>query len=177
LSACEKPFDRTPAGFKHACYGDDARRNMVCSERRWVATFSAEEADWPEIKAMVSKAGSDSSLDIFDVSSIHPGYVRTAELYACSAAGVMLSFDKRIYENAELNRDGNQVLIELRTYKNSYDWRPLAGRMESELKAKWPHAVEVETPPPLGNDRALPDSVESCAESMPNKSLERTHER
>lgn len=167
LSACEEPFERTPAGFKQACYGEDWRRNLVCSERRWVAKLPAKEADWPTIKAIVSKAGTDNSLEIFDVSSNHPGYVRTAELYACSASGVMLSFDKRIYEKAQRNRDDNQVLIELRTYKNSYDWRPLADHIESELKTRWPYGVEVETPPPLGNDRAIPDEVASCAESAP----------
>lgn len=164
LSACEKPGDRTPAGFEEACYGGDPRRNWVCSENRWVARFSAKEADWPAIKAIVSKVGADSSLQVFDVSSVQPGYIRTAEVYACSASGVMLSFDKRIYDKAEQNHDGDEVRIELRTYKNSYDWRPLAGKMESELRAAWPHPVEIERPAPRGNDRALPDSVPNCDE-------------
>jgi hypothetical protein len=164
LGGCDKPFDRTPVGFKEACYGDDPPRNWVCSERRWVASFSAKESDWPAIKAMVSTVGTDNSLKVFDVSSNHPGYIRTAELYACSASGVMLSFDKRIYDKAELNGEGDEVRIELRTYKNSYDWRPLADGMESELRAKWPNAVETERPAPLGNARALPDSIRTCDE-------------
>jgi hypothetical protein len=113
---------------------------------------------------MVSTVGRDNSLKVFDVSSNYPGYIRTAELYACSASGVMLSFDKRIYDKAELNREGDEVRIELRTYKSSYDWRPLADGMESELGAKWPHSVATERAAPRGSARALPDGVSTCDE-------------
>lgn len=164
VAGCEKPFDRTPAGFKEACYGEDPQRNWVCSEQRWVAKFSAGESDWPAIKSMVHAVGTARSLEIFDVSSNHPGYIRTAEIYACSASGVMLFFDKRIYDRPEMNRDGDEVRIELRTWRNAYDWRALADRMEEELKARWPQPVEIETPGPLGNARALPDAVPDCDE-------------
>jgi len=165
LAGCEQPFDRTPPGFKEACYGgDDWKRNTVCSERRLVISTHASESEWPLLGNIVAEAGRSRSLKTFDVSSNIPGYVRTLEVYACSADGVVMSLDKRVHERAGVDQDGDSIRVEIRTYKNSYDWEPLAATLTSAMESKWPRPSSVERPAPLGGKRALPDSAPDCEE-------------
>jgi len=163
-AGCERPFDRTPPGFKEACYGENPKRNWLCSERRLVVSTHGAESDWPLIGKIVADVGRSHSLEVFDVGGNDPGHVRTLEVYACSADGLMMSVDKRIYERPAANRGGDAITVELRTYKNSYDWEPLAETLVSALQTKWPRQLRVERPEPLGSNRALPDDVPDCEE-------------
>jgi hypothetical protein len=167
ISACEQPFDRTPAGYAEACYGgkENAKRNWVCSENRMIVTTSGTESEWPALGKIVADFGRSRSLDVFDTSTRIPEYIRTLQVSVCSAEGLFLLLDKRIYHNEQLNRDGDAITIALRTYRNSYQWQPLSKQLLSELREKWPYPIEAQWPAPRGSDRALPDSVQSCEES------------
>jgi hypothetical protein len=166
ISGCERPFDRSPTGYAEACHGgkEDAKRNWVCSENRMIVTTSATEAEWPALGKIVADFGRSRSLDVFDTSTDIPEYIRTLTVSVCSADGLFLLLDKRMYHNEQLNRDGDAITIALRTYRNSYEWRPLSEQLLSELREKWPHAVDTRWPAPRGSNRALPDSVQSCDE-------------
>ena len=162
---CEAPFDRTPAGFADACYGGrrDAARNWVCSQNRLKVTVEATEADWPLLAKIVSDYGRGRDLDVFDTSA-RLSYVRTVEMSVCSSQGLFLMLDKRIYTDTTQNRDGNRVDINLRTYRDEFDWRPLADTFVAAVRKNWHGPLQVEWPEPVGPARALPDSVKSCEE-------------
>jgi hypothetical protein len=166
ISACEQPFDRSPPGFVEACHGGkaQAKRNWVCSENRLSITTSGSEAEWPALGKIVAEFGRSRSLEVFDTSTTIQDYIRTLEISVCSAEGLYLLLDKRIYENDALNRDGDTITIVLRTYRNAYEWRPLSQQLLSTLREKWPHPIETEWPAARGSNRALPDSVQSCEE-------------
>jgi hypothetical protein len=162
---CEAPFDRTPAGFVDACYGGrrEAARNWVCSQNRLTVTVEATEADWPLLAKIVADYGRDRNLDVFDTSA-RLSYVRTVEVSVCSSQGLFLMLDKRIYTDPTQNRDGNRVDIHLRTYRDAFDWRPLADTFVAAVRKNWHGPMQVEWPEPVGPARALPDSVKSCEE-------------
>jgi hypothetical protein len=162
-SGCERPGDRAPAGFTDACHGGetDAKKNWVCSENRLIVTTTASETEWPALGKLVGDFGRSRSLKVFDSSTVDPGYVRTLEVSVCSSEGLYLRLDKRIFDRDRLPKD-DLVTIMLRTYRNSYQWKPLAEQLILELESKWPHTFDAEWPVPQGSDRPLPDSVESC---------------
>ena len=97
----------------------------------------------------------------FDTSQVIPNYVRTLEVSVCDSEGLYLRLHKRIYDKDRDPQD-DTIWIEMRTYRNSYQWRPLAEHLLRELGSKWSNPVEAEWPAPKGNDRPLPDSVSSC---------------
>ena len=166
LGACSRPFDNVPTGFAEACYGgeENARRNSVCSQQRLMITTAAPESEWPLLGQIVSTTGRNKGLSVFDTSSATSGYIRTLEIYACSAEGVRMSLDKRVYVNAEQNRDGNELSVVLSTYHDSYAWRSLADDLIAEVSRKWPHHIET-TFPPYNEHGAYPqDSVPTCDE-------------
>lgn len=86
------------------------------------------------------------------------------EMSVCSSQGLFLLLDKRIYADPSLNRDGNRIAIHFRTYRDEFDWRPLADAFVAEVRNHWHGPLEVEWPEPVGPARALPDSVRSCDE-------------
>jgi hypothetical protein len=163
---CEQPFDRSPSGFAAACYGgeSDAAKNWVCSDSRLVLSVEGSESDWPTLARIVSDFGRNRGLDVFDTSSNHPNYVRTLEISVCSSEGLFLSVDKRVYSNESMNRDGNRITAQLRTYRDGFNWKPVAEELVATFRENWPGAVQVEWPEsiPANEKRALPDSVESC---------------
>ena len=166
VASCARPFDNVPEGFADACYGgkENARRNAVCSQQRLVLSTSAPETEWLILAELVGSVGRTHGLHVLDTSSSTPGYIRTVELYACSAKGVSMSLDKRVYDRAEMNRDGNSLNVSLNTYHDSYDWRPLAEDLTKAVSAKWPHKFEA-TYPDYQNKGAYPqDSVPTCDE-------------
>lgn len=144
-AACEQPFDRTPAGYVDACYGGraSATKNWVCSNSRLVINVHGTEADWPLLARVVSEFGRDRALQVFDTSSTIPGYIRSLEISACSADGLFLLIDKRIYTNEELNQDGDRIRAQMFTYKGSFNWKPLAAELVSDFRKKWKGSMEV----------------------------------
>jgi hypothetical protein len=169
-SGCEQPFDRTPPGFADACYGgrNQAAKNWVCSEHRLVVSVEATESDWPVLARIVSEFGRTHGLEVFNTSENIPNYVRMLEVSVCSSKGLFLLMDKRIWAEQSLNRDGNRITAVLRTYKESFNWKPLAEGFVAEFRRNWNGPVQVEWPAPIGpsaEKRALPDSVKSCDEN------------
>jgi hypothetical protein len=164
VGGCEQPFDRTPPGYAEACYGGkaQAKQNWVCAEDRLLVTTSGTEQEWPALGQIVADFGRSQSLEVFDTSTNIPEYVRSLEISVCSADGLFLYLDKRIWHRAHLNQDGDTIDIALRTYRNSYPWQPLSEQFVSVLRDKWPHPIETKWPPPRGEDRPLPDSVPGC---------------
>jgi hypothetical protein len=162
---CERPFDRTPAGYAEACYGGraDAARNWVCSEDRLVVTLEATQAEWRLLAKIVSDYGRARGLDVFDTSARLQN-LRSVEVSVCSSQGLFLLLDKRIYTDPTMNRDGDRVAAHLRTYRDGFEWQPLAESFEAEIRRNWRGRVQVERPEAIGSVRALPDGIKSCDE-------------
>jgi hypothetical protein len=165
-SGCERPFDRTPSGYAHACYGGRAQaaRNWVCSEGRLVVTVEGSEADWPTLAKIVSDFGRRRGFEVFDMSTNSPNRIRTLEISVCSSKGLFLFLDKRIYADESMNRDGNRITTHLRTYKSGFDWKPVAEEFAAEFQRSWHGQAQVEWPEAIGSQRALPGNVKSCDE-------------
>jgi hypothetical protein len=165
-SGCERPFDRSPPGFAEACYGgrNEAAKNWVCSDDRLLLSVVASESDWPVLARIVSDFGRSRGLDVFDTSSDTPNYIRTLEISVCSSEGLFLLMDKRLYSDQSMNRDGNRITAHLRTYRESFNWKPLAEELVTTFRQNWRDAVQVEWPEfiPASEKKALPDSVRSC---------------
>jgi hypothetical protein len=164
LTSCEQPFERSPPGFVDACHGGigEWARNWVCSERRQVVTLEGTDQDWPRLDRLLKELGTREQLKVFGGIDHHPGYIRILEVQLCSAEGLYLSVDDRIYDNETFNREPGTIEVVLRTYKDDFDWKPLASRLSALLESEWGGEMTFEYPPPRGNDRALPDSIKSC---------------
>lgn len=167
-AGCERPGDRTPAGFVEHCYGGRAQmaRNWVCSDGRVTVTVDSEESDWPEITRIVSEYARSHGLRFFDTSTNVPNYIRTLGLSVCSSEGLFINVDKRIYSDPSMNREEGRIRAEFRTYRSSFDWTELANDFEAAFRRNWRGPVEVDWPVavPAGEKTALPDSVETCEE-------------
>ena len=72
--------------------------------------------------------------------------------------------DKRVYSNESMNRDGNRITTHLRTYRDGFNWKPVAEELVTTFREHWPGEIHVEWPEfiPANKKTALPDSVESC---------------
>ena len=168
IAGCERPGDRSPPGFVEACYGGRAEmpRNWVCSNNRLVLTVEGGESDWPALARIVSEFGRNRELKVFDTGASVPNYIRTLEVSVCSSDGLFLLMDKRIYADPAKNSDGNRITAVFRTYKNAFDWKPLAQEFVDTLQKNWRGPVKVEWPPaiPDNEKKGLPDRIESCVE-------------
>jgi hypothetical protein len=164
LPGCEQPLERTPEGYVEACHGGrtNAKKNWVCSDQRVVIQVRGAEADWPRLARIVSEFGRTRSYRVFDTSSNIPDYVRTVGISVCSEDGLFLMLDKRIFAKGENDGEGDRITTVLRTYDPTFEWKPVAEDLVSTFKTQWHGPVEVTWPDPLGPQRALPDSVESC---------------
>jgi len=164
---CEKPFDKSPAGYADACYGGERewKRNAVCSEQRLMVTTPGRPEDWPLLAEIVSDFGRTRSLKVFDTSTYEPEYIRTIEVSVCSAEGLFLYVNQRIYKDERFNEHGDVIRMTLSTYRNSFQWSPVANEFVAMLREKWAHPTEIEWPKPRGSHRALPDSVPNCDET------------
>lgn len=169
VAGCERPGDRTPQGFVQHCYGGRAQmaRNWVCSDSRLVVTVEGGESDWPVLTRIVSEYGRSHGLQFFDTSTHIPDYIRTLGLSVCSSGGLFINVDKRIYSDPSMNRDGNRIRVEFRTYRNSFNWKQLAQELEAAFRQNWRGPVQVEWPEevPASKKTALPDSVKTCEET------------
>jgi hypothetical protein len=165
-TGCEQPFDRSPSGFAGACYGgeSDAAKNWVCSDNRLVLRVEGSESDWPTLTKILSDFGRTRGLDVFDTSANYPNYAQTLNVSVCSSEGLFISVDKRVHSDASMNRDGNWITTEFRTYREGFVWKPIADDLVAAYQESWPGEVHVEWPEfiPASEKRALPDSVESC---------------
>jgi len=169
-AGCERPGDRTPAGFVEHCYGGSAQmaRNWVCSDDRLVVTVEGGESDWPVLAGIVSEYGRSHGLQFFDTSRDIPNYVRALGLSVCSSEGLFINVDKRIYSDASKNGDGKRIRAEFRTYRDSFAWQQLAQEFEAAFRQSWTGPVQVEWPEavPASKKTALPDSVKTCVEAQ-----------
>ena len=165
-AGCERLGDRTPEGFVEHCYGgrEQMARNWVCSDGRLTVTIDGEESDWPQIRKIVSEYAHSHHLRFFDTSTNIPNYIRTLGLSVCSSEGLFINVDKRIYSDQSMNRDGDRIRAEFRTYRSSFDWTELAHNFEAAFRQNWRAPVVVEWPVavPAREKTALPDHVETC---------------
>lgn len=162
--ACERPGDRLPPGYMDACYGgrSNMMRNWVLSDTRVEITVHGQERDWPKLAALVKKIGKEQRLQIFDTSTVIPGHIRMLEVGVCDAAGLFLLLDKRKYDDAAFNHDGDQITIYVRTYHDTFNWRPVADGLVKALQTQWSGDVQIVYPPliPMSEkELAGPDSL------------------
>jgi hypothetical protein len=161
-ASCERPGDRLPAGYADACYGGlrDMARNLVLSDNRMTITVRGQEKDWPLLARIVKEAGAKARLQVFDVSTSIPNYIRSLEVSACEASGLYVRIDKRLYVDSRHNFDGDRITTVLATYKKDADWRPVATSLAAAFETQWPGEIEVHYPPLIPvSQRALPDSI------------------
>lgn len=66
-----------------------------------------------------------------------------------------------------MNRDGDRISAEFRTYRDTFDWELLAEDFEAAFRQNWRGPVQVEWPEaaPASEKTALPDSVKTCEET------------
>lgn len=132
-----------------------------------MVTVEGGETDWPALARIVSEFGRKRELKVFDTSANIPNYIRTLEVSVCSSDGLFLMIDKRTYSDQSMNRDGNRIRAVLRTYKNAFDWKPLAEELVETFQKNWRGPVKVEWPEPIPDNekKGLPDGIESCVEN------------
>jgi hypothetical protein len=132
-----------------ACNGgrSNMMRNWVLSDDRLEITVHGQEHDWPKLAALVEKVGKEQRLQVFNTSTVIPGYIRMVEVSVCDAAGLYLLLDKRKYDDASFNRDGDQITIYLRTYNEKFNWRPVADVLIKALRSQWSGDIKIVYPP------------------------------
>jgi len=164
LLACERPGDRLPPGYMDACYGgrSNMMRNWVLSDTRLQITVHGQELDWPKLAALVEEIGTEQRLQVFNTSTEIPGYIRMVQVSICDAAGLFLLLDKRKYDDATFNHDGDQIAIYLRTYHDKFNWRPIADALIKAMQSQWNGDIKIVYPPliPMSEkELAGPDSL------------------
>jgi hypothetical protein len=144
----------------------------VCSEQRLVVKLEGTEVDWPQLAHILSEFGRTEGFEVYDTSVSNPGYIRTLGVSVCSAAGLYLSVDDRVYEDPRLKadldsiQDLDSILVVLNTYNNAFEWKPAAERFATRVRESWKGKVSIRWPEPLGEkNRFLPDSVATCEAS------------
>jgi hypothetical protein len=148
-----------PEGYVEACYGGDFRANLMNGEpRKFEMRVAAEESTWPELRSRLVAVAVAHELEVFD-TSMAPQGLRMFEVSLCSSKGLWVYADRRIWERGPPEHEPGMVVIVLRQYKTTYDWRPVAAALEASL-GDWPGK-------PVGTYLAP-------LATAPNKSLERT---
>jgi hypothetical protein len=146
VAGCERPCDRTPAGFCEACYGgrgEAMKRNWLASKGKVGITIHGSERDWPALKRILGDVARSQGLALFDNSATVEGYVRTFGVSICDARGLNVYVDKRIYDDAAQNADGDTMTLQVLTYSETFDWRPVSDALVDALNNQWRGKLEV----------------------------------
>lgn len=151
LVGCERPCDRTPAGFCEACYGgrDEMKENWLSSKNRVTISVRAEEKDWPALVRVFEQVGKEQNLSFFNTSKVYPDYLRALGLSICSPTGLFINVDERILEEARKKKHGTQgwdphpgrVVADVRTYRDDFDYGTVSNALIRELREQWPEDV------------------------------------
>jgi hypothetical protein len=139
-SACG-PVNPPPPGYVEACYGGDFRENLEGSLPKRLIIVRAAEGDWPRLASDLTAAGKDMGLEVFDTST-SLDHVRTIEIHLCSAQGIWIRADQRKWlgehaESANQHRNFNEVPIDVRAYRNDFDWKSVSDELVRMLGKSW----------------------------------------
>ena len=155
LGACQPAYP-PPPGYVEACYGPDYGKRLTGPPASFTMRMAATEQQWPALSAKLKAFGAAHDLEVFD-TSMNPEGLRMFEVSLCSAKGLFVWADKRLWEGMP-DRDPDHIQILLFAYRGTYDWRKIAADLESSFH-DWPGTVET----------AYPESPARA----PNKGLER----
>jgi hypothetical protein len=166
-AGCGPPPSDYPPGYIDACFGgaQQQARNWVCSESRLRLSTVGDESEWSSFAQIVAAAGRERGLTVIHTDLFDSTQGRAVEVSVCSAEGLYVSFNAHSHELGRPNPKASTLIVELRAYRNSFDWQPIADALIAEIDKSWPRKVDKQWPQPIGSKRALPDSVHSCEET------------
>lgn len=142
LAGCE-PANPPPEGWVESCYGGSFSENLNGSLPEFVMTLKIAEDEWPELRRQLFRIGEELALDTFD-SSLTLAHVRTFEFGICSADGLSAVADGRIYVEGSLAGSYDGVRIAIHTYRDSFDWVPLADALAEMAATAWSTTIDTD---------------------------------
>jgi hypothetical protein len=142
LNACSPKYP-PPPGFVDACYGGNFSKRLAGATPMLYLRIQASPKTWPELAQRFAAFGALHDLRYFDTSISEPG-LRMLNIHLCSAKGVWLSADKRIWADGPIDPHPDEMPITLYTYRD-YDGQMLASECRQFL-SDWPGGVNTGLP-------------------------------
>jgi hypothetical protein len=134
-----------PAGFVDACYGGDFSDKLNGATPKFTMQIHASPGDWPKVAQRFEAFASVHDLKFFDTSVTDVVGLRMFTVHLCSPKGLLLSADKRLWENGPKDDAPNILPITLYVYDPSFDWLTAAQQFEQAF-SDWPGGAKSEWP-------------------------------
>lgn len=143
LCSCSPAYP-PPAGFVDACYGGNFAKTLNGSTPKLYLRIHASPEQWPQLAERFRAFGTLHDLKFFDTSVINEPGLRMLNVHLCSAKGVWLSADKRLWTDGPRDVHPDEMPIALYTY-GGYDGQALTSEFQQFLN-DWPGGTDSQLP-------------------------------